>query len=206
MVRARLAKPAFTMIELIFAIVVIAITVLSLPMMTQVTSKGTEDALVQEVIFAAAAELNQAVSYHWDANSTDTNSSLAGVINTNGDCNATTHKKPGHAARKCVNNLALGVANIVTANLPSVNDAAHPAQPIFIDTSNVEDAVTGYKHAAYRSTLTVTHGAAFGGANANDVKQVAITIDDGEATPKTITTLETYIFNIGDYDPVKRTF
>jgi hypothetical protein len=198
------------MIELIFAIVVIAITVLSLPMMTQVTSKGTEDALVQEVIFAAAAELNQAVSYHWDANSIDTNASLAGVINTSGDCNATatkpSHVRLGHAARRCVNDLNATVANAVIANRPSVNDAAHAAQSIFIDTSNVEDAVTGYKHAAYRSTLTVTHGAAFGGANANDVKQVAITIDDGEATPKTITTLETYIFNIGDYDPVKRTF
>jgi len=203
-VRARLAKPAFTMIELIFAIVVIAITVLSLPMMTQVTSKGTEDALVQEVIFAAAAELNQATSYHWDANSIDTNASLAGVINTNGDCNAITHKKPGHAARKCVNTLALGVANVVTANLPSVNDAAHAAQSIFIDTSNVENAVTGYKHAAYRSTLTVAHPVAFGNANANDVKRVRISIDDGGAN--TITTLATYIFNIGDYDPVKRTF
>ena len=192
------------MIELIFAIVVIAITVLSLPMMTQVTSKGTEDALVQEVIFAAAAELNQATSYHWDANSIDTNASLAGVINTNGDCNAITHKKPGHAARKCVNTLALGVANVVTANLPSVNDAAHAAQSIFIDTSNVENAVTGYKHAAYRSTLTVAHPVAFGNANANDVKRVRISIDDGGAN--TITTLATYIFNIGDYDPVKRTF
>ena len=41
----------FTMIELIFAIVIIAISVMSLPMMTQVTNKGLEESLVQEAIF-----------------------------------------------------------------------------------------------------------------------------------------------------------
>lgn len=190
------------MIELIFAIVVIAITVLSLPIMVQITSKGAEDALVQEAIFAAAAELNQAISYHWDANSTETNSSLAGVIDTNGNCDPVTLKKPGHAARRCV--LANGVENAVIANKPSVNDAAHAARSIFIDSSNVADAVTGYKNASYRSTLTVEHNVTFDNADTNDVKKVAITIDDGNGN--TITTLETYIFNIGDYDPVKRTF
>ena len=45
---------AFTMIELIFAIVIIAITVVSLPMMTQVTASGASDNLeAQEAIFKA---------------------------------------------------------------------------------------------------------------------------------------------------------
>jgi len=45
---------AFTMIELIFAIVIIAITVVSMPMMTQVTSSGASKNLeLQEAIYKA---------------------------------------------------------------------------------------------------------------------------------------------------------
>jgi prepilin-type N-terminal cleavage/methylation domain-containing protein len=58
-----LHRLAFTMIELIFAIVIIAISVMSLPMMTQVTSAGIERNLVQEAIFASVAEINLATTY-----------------------------------------------------------------------------------------------------------------------------------------------
>jgi len=64
-------KRAFTLIELIFAIVIIAITVVSLPMMTQVISKGIEKNLLQEAIFAGAAVLNESVSAKWDENSVE---------------------------------------------------------------------------------------------------------------------------------------
>ena len=44
----------FSMIELIFAIVIVAVAVMSLPMMTQVTSKGSERNLkADEAIFEA---------------------------------------------------------------------------------------------------------------------------------------------------------
>jgi len=60
---------AFTMIELIFAIVIIAISVMSLPMMAVVTQRGMENNIVQEAIFAASAELMGATSGYWDENS-----------------------------------------------------------------------------------------------------------------------------------------
>jgi len=61
------------MIELIFAIVVIGITVISLPMMIQVNSKGIQGNVKQEVIFATSAKMMQVLSYAWDQNSTDVN-------------------------------------------------------------------------------------------------------------------------------------
>ena len=63
------------MIELIFAIVVIGITVVSLPMMIQVNFKGIEGNIKQEAIFATSAKMMQVLSYAWDENSTDTNNS-----------------------------------------------------------------------------------------------------------------------------------
>lgn len=68
-------RSAFTMIELIFAIVVIAIAVVSLPMMTQVTAKGVEANIDQEAIFATSAKMMQILSFAWDKNSTDANTS-----------------------------------------------------------------------------------------------------------------------------------
>ena len=73
-------RSAFTMIELIFAIVIIAISVLSLPMMNQVISKNIEGSIVQEAIFAASAELNQVVSYYWDENSMEGTATLSRVV------------------------------------------------------------------------------------------------------------------------------
>jgi len=86
------------MIELIFAIVIIAITVLSLPMMTQINQRGVESNIVQEAIFAASTELMGATAGYWDENSLqDINMShLERVINISGDCNTSTQLRPGH--------------------------------------------------------------------------------------------------------------
>lgn len=47
-------RTAFTMIELLFAIVIIAFSVLAIPMISQVTSKGVESTIeAQEAIFKA---------------------------------------------------------------------------------------------------------------------------------------------------------
>jgi len=80
-------RAAFTLIELIFAIVIIAISVISLPMMSQTVAKGIDANIVQEAIFAAATELNEAVTAHWDEASMEVNTttSFAKVINP-GDC------------------------------------------------------------------------------------------------------------------------
>jgi hypothetical protein len=64
------------MIELIFAIVVIAITVISLPMMVQVNFKGIEGNIKQEAIFSTSAQMMKVLSFAWDSNTTDLNQTL----------------------------------------------------------------------------------------------------------------------------------
>ncbi|MGE4510451.1 MAG: type II secretion system protein [Sulfurimonadaceae bacterium] len=204
-------KQAFTMIELIFAIVVIAITVMSLPMMNQITSETIEDNVVQEAIFASSAELKQALTYRWDRFSAenDNNTSFSQVINISNDCNITTRKRPGHASRICLNNLA--IQNSFGANfatVPSLETAVHGATSLYIDnTAASVTSAAGYKK-NYFSIIAVDRNATFGlntDPNPNpNIKRIAITVIDDNNN--TVSTLESFSCNIGEAYPIKRNF
>lgn len=217
MVRNRhpLKRYAFSMIELIFAIVIIGVSVISLPMMTQATSKAIEENLVQEAVFAASTELNQVVSYYWDENSIQGNDSLSKVINT-GDCNDISKLMPGHVNqplhRRCLDDTtenpspSLGFdsgespsdKNDIDDNIIVSNEA------IFIATSGNVASAEGYKE-SYTKTVEVDY-ANFGTEVAADknIKKITVTIK-GEDN-KTITRLSTYSANIGEVDYYKRSY
>jgi len=118
-------RAAFTFIELIFAIVVIAISVMSLPMMIQVLSNNMDKNLVQEAIFAAATELNEATTTHWDENSLDANNTngLADVINVDNSCESNAslsnyRLRTGHILqplhRKCLSDLNVTASHLLS--------------------------------------------------------------------------------------------
>lgn len=190
----------FTMIELIFAIVIIAISVMSLPMMTQVTNKGIEGGLVQEAIFAGAAELMGASSGYWDERSLeDINvSSLSRVIDISADCNATTRLRKGHIAqpyhRRCLDSNS-------SANLDSkadnTIDALDDMEKTDIDTLLLMDpSSAGYKN-KYTTTVDVNR--------TDNIKTLTVTIKDKDSN-STITSLKMQSANIGEIDYYKRTF
>jgi len=103
-------RSAMSMIELIFAIVIMGIAVMSLPLI--LTQVQTNDAftLRQEAILAAKTKIGEILTYEWDENSYDATSQHSFVLNTaNGDaelnCNAATFLRLGHISsdyrRKC---------------------------------------------------------------------------------------------------------
>ena len=189
---------AFTMIELIFAIVIIAISVLSLPMMIQTTSKAIESNLVQEAIFAASAELNQVTSFYWDENSLETGNSLSKIIYLDAPDPLRNGLITQPLHRKYLNNNSIRPTDASEGNNPDLNDAAHNAQSIFIgDTATSE----GYKK-DYKSTIKVTRPADFNGSNAN-IKKITVTITD---SGDTVTSLNSYSANIGEVDYYKRSY
>ncbi|MDA3909293.1 MAG: prepilin-type N-terminal cleavage/methylation domain-containing protein [Sulfurimonas sp.] len=213
MFKHSLHRSAFTMIELIFAIVIIAVSVMSLPMMTQVTSSAIEGNLVQEAIFASVAEINMATTYVWDENSLiDDNESstvdndLSSVLNLTANCNGTgifigiveILRKPGHINRRCIDNpLTARYANFDF--IDSLEAAQHAFSPIYIGTE-----AAGYKK-EYDSQLVVTNCDTgncvdFGlDANNTDLKEITVTIrEKDDATNKTITLIRTYSANIGE--------
>ena len=223
--RTHLSRYAFTLIELIFAIVIISISVLSLPMVTQVTSSNMENNLAQEAIFSAISEINIATTYTWDeASLLDANMSgdeLSRVINhfsapcfnsgindANGD---PIMRRLGHIARRCLNNLGAPFYNpTATDCVDSLNAAEHPYRLTVTGTAQNTSA-TGYKK-EYNSRLTVTRGDEicadcidFGIANNTNIKEISVTIQDRQ-TNQEVTRLRTYSSNIGEVAYHRRTF
>jgi len=62
-------RHAFTMIELIFAIVIIGVSMLSIPMVMTQDARNQEDSLMQEGILLTATRVSQVLSFPWDINS-----------------------------------------------------------------------------------------------------------------------------------------
>jgi prepilin-type N-terminal cleavage/methylation domain-containing protein len=196
-------RAAFTLIELIFAIVIIAITVFSLPMMTQITSNNIEDSLVQEAIFAAAAQLNEATSYRWDEHSMNDklsatfDPSYSRVVNTpTGGCVAgTPNRRPGHIHRLCLNDLSTTpFYSTGSVFSDSLNEAAHGATSIFIATGGTSAA--GYK-TLYNGSVVINDNASFQIANDPNIKEVLVTITNA-STNNVVTKLRAYSANVGE--------
>jgi len=202
-------RAAFTLIELVFAIVIIAIAVVSLPTMNQAISKGIDANLVQEAIFAAATELNEAVTAHWDGNSIEPglSNSYARVINISGDCNATTKLRPGQINeayhRRCLNNTGTAPADAAGTGVNALEDMAHVKQQIFIN--NVADEKGYKKH--YTSKVDVTRtNVTFNGAVNPNMKSITITVEDSDNPGVALTSLKTYSANIGEVDYFKKVY
>ncbi len=83
------SRKAFTMIELIFAIVILAVVMLTIPMMIQVNNKALEGNVAQEAIFLVSAVLSGSTTLLWDDNSlegdVDDGISLSKILDTGGD-------------------------------------------------------------------------------------------------------------------------
>ncbi len=91
-------RAAIAMIELIFAIVIIGIVLMSAPMLISTAIKSGYVAIQQESIAAAASEIGMILTHHWDEGNTDENST-APILRTKGnnDLNETTDAG-GHPA------------------------------------------------------------------------------------------------------------
>ena len=80
--KLQMKRPAIAMVELIFAIVIIGIALMSAPMLISTATKSGYVAMQQEGINEAATKVNMIMGYHWDEN--DTNESfLDPILHTN---------------------------------------------------------------------------------------------------------------------------
>lgn len=77
-------RKAIAMIELIFAIVIMGIVLMSAPMLISTAYKSGYVALQQESIAAASSEIGMILTHHWDERDTDENLS-APILITGGD-------------------------------------------------------------------------------------------------------------------------
>lgn len=198
------------MIELVFAIVVIAITVISLPTLSSTTSQGVEGNLVQEAVFAASTQLNQAVTANWDERSLEDGNiaSLARVIDDgNCDNNATSFRyrlKRGHIAepyhRRCLDSNATTGLGATTSAVNALEDY-QGTQTL----TNSGASQSGYKY-EYSTNIAVTQNGSFGPlANDINIKTITARISDAN-TNELLTVLVTYSCNIGEVDYYRRIY
>ncbi len=78
-------RKAATMLELIFAIVIIGIAVMSIPTMLTQSSTAILTTVQQEAIMAASTQIGNVISHPWDQNQTDPeqNGGYIKVVNVN---------------------------------------------------------------------------------------------------------------------------
>ncbi len=225
-------RDAFTMIELIFAIVIMAIVIIALPRMMRTNSNALEANINQEAIFGASSVMMQTLSYPWDINSPGNNGSYNKIVaipnyigtglygryfnsfdqnDTNGSFKIGALLEPGHRRFHDYN---ASDANISGLKLSSPNPLCqtNTISP-FINNS---PSAQGYKN-AYETDTTVSYI-----TDTNNSNGIFVFNGAGQATPtnmkmvtvkllnvianKPIVVLRSYTANIGETNFASRTY
>ncbi len=124
-------RPGFSLIELVLAIVIIAISVMTIPMMLSQSSNNDSFSIMQESILAARTKMGNILSYEWDSESVDATDSITyiRVLDVqNGhaalDRNITTqdeNRRKGHIARDFRRRFHEGNVTDMSLTLPSTD-------------------------------------------------------------------------------------
>jgi len=83
MKKYKLMKRGIAMIELIFALVIMGIVLLSAPMLIQQSINSGNVALQQESISALATHMEMILTMHWDENNSDLQAGISPILDTN---------------------------------------------------------------------------------------------------------------------------
>lgn len=196
-----MVKAGFTMIELIFAIVIIALIVMGVPRIMAENDKHVEGSLVQEGVFAAADVAAKVLSFQWDTNSLDPTEvdAYAKVLDLGGGAR---DQDPlplsiGHIQQDLHRRFHSANTQPASAALATVNDV--------INTQHGDFAIgitSGYSNAEANPHV---FGTVNGGARTN-MKVATITATATGLNAGTQIVLRVYAANIGEVDYAKRTF
>ena len=211
----QIGRAAFTMIELIFAIVVIGVTVLTVPLMIETNNKALEGNLAQEAIFLTSAVLSMTTTLVWDNRSVVSTAStddyvLAKILDVN---------VPNHRRASLDSTLRVGGMDEDKHrqffDYNDSNTTQHTPAQVGDGTldfeGDVDTTALGYK---FNYGVVINRGyvpdasGEFEGTLTNSgptnlkMTEVRISGEDGEL----ITVLRAYTANIGEVDYAKRSF
>lgn len=217
----KIGRAAFTMIELIFAIVLIGVTVLTVPMMIETNNKALESNIAQEAIFLTSAVLSLTTTMVWDnrsivsTGSTD-NYVIAKILDIPG-----TNNHPRTALDSTLR--AGGIHEDKHRQFFDYNVSNpaqfYPAQTVDISMDfegEVNTTALGYKYdygvvinRGYVSDNTNSFESTLGNKPVSNLKMTEVQIYDNPTTlndDTLITVLRAYTANIGEVDYAKRSF
>ncbi len=219
------ARKAFTMIELIFAIVLIAVVMLTIPTMIQVNNKALEGNAAQEAIFLVSAVLSGTTTLLWDANSlggTDGNVTLSKVLDVNGSGNVAYDRWDQVDGVLDINSTIRRGSLDEDMHRQMFSAYAVPAQsgttPLTI--SQTFDSTATGESLGLKLAYTISATRIFVNDNPTNfaftttaagqqtnIKMTQVEINATiDGTPRTVSRLRAYTCNIGEIDYAKRRF
>jgi len=207
-----MVKKAFTMIEMIFAIVLIAIVVVAVPQIMTRNAATVEGNRAQEAVFLASAAAKRLLSFRWDANSKDTN------VTTPSDLDYAKVLDLDNAGSERVTVTVDGSAVTLPLRVGHIREEKHRRLHSVITTpagANLEGTVTlaSLKGANafkfnYNMVVTMNYTNTFGSfspTGTSNTKMATIRISNTD-TGNTDVLMRIFAFNIGEIDYAKRTF
>lgn len=226
-------RPAFSMIELIFAIVLIGIAVAGVPQMITRNQQTLESNIVQEGIFAVAAKAAQLLTFRWDDNSQDPNdllshSKILDIVATDlnrtnsifrvGGVTEIAHRRfhsvvTAPSGTLQLNNMTTGLVNFTSGADPTTAAGYKKEYRINIGVSFVGDGDGSYTSVAGNVPSLTYNFPNFPGtvsAVPTNMKMAFIQLQENNSTTGTpswnaLSVLYVYAANIGEVDYFKRT-
>ncbi len=213
-------RKAIAMIELIFAIVIIGITLMSVPNLMSQASQSGYTTLQQEAVAAAATDLSLMLSRDWDEQDTDPSVDPSILITAG---HATLSIRPGGRSRRF--STAMGGGGLLAST--TLGSEAN-------DTDDIDDSFSGGGHvedgdqdlidtvvitstvnylddtgsANWDTSVTPTYNNPFGSiaAGTSNIKGVIVTLTSGSGTAELNKTVRFNAFacNIGSYKLERR--
>jgi len=205
-------RPAIAMIELIFAIVIIGITLLSVPLMVNQASKSTYTTLQQEAIAAAASDMSLILSRAWDEANTDdlVNSTIVSTASSNYNQAARTNLRSRTYTSSLGTTLAASSIGADSGDSDDIDDANGVSTTLttlgtsdLVDTTMTIATTVSYLNDGTTSPI----GTSAAGATSN-IKGITITLTSGGSTPELQKTVKLNAFssNIGSYKLERKVF
>lgn len=207
----KILRPAIAMIELIFAIVIMGIVLMSAPMLISTGTQSTFVALQQEGINEAASRVNMVMGYAWDEQNTQENYLFPVLHVTSGDSafdeSGTTARRVG-TPMTSQRTFILSDADNSDLNASALGSDSGDQDDIddFGGTSlvNIEAATIDYSE---KSTVNIATGIAYtadsvsGGYNQTSVTFVPFAAAAGATTNiKSITVNVTSTSSVGELE------
>lgn len=206
-------RPAIAMIELIFAIVVIGITLLSIPLMVNQASESSYTTLQQEAIAAAASDISLIMTREWDeANTNDTlDSTILTTASGNYDQAARTNLRSRTYFSSTGGTRAASTLGADTGDLDDIDDVngIHTtlATPD-LGSDLIDQTMTIATTVSYLNDGTTSPvGTSASGATSN-IKGITITLTSGGTTPELQKQIKLNAFssNVGSYKLERKVF
>jgi hypothetical protein len=213
------------MIELIFAIVLIAVVMLTIPTMIQVNNKALEGNAAQEAIFLVSSVLSEATTQLWDASSVDADGTtvrLSKVLDVNGTGDAAYDRWDQTDGELDVNSTVRkgGLEQDLHRMFFSAETRPEQAAGAAVTLPGSFNAAATGTQLGLKTQYTITAtrvyvddnttNFVFSTANAGKQTNIKMTLVEINATvdgtPTVISRLRAYTCNIGEIDYAKRRF